>query len=131
MNFKFRLWDHNLVEMYKPNELIVQFKGDEVLVAHVNSLHQFLKFELMQSSGLEDEDGIEVFVGDVLEVAVQPDLDEFVRGEVVKENGVIGLKNVLNGWGYESGLIPLIEIGHRYKVIGNVYENKELLNNHK
>ena len=130
---KFRVWDkdHKYME-YTDKNLIVSF-GDNgnVDATDLSNIYStcngMQNFELMQSTGLKDKNGTEIYEGDILKILVMSVFDEYVYGEVVYEYGVLGLKNVLNGWGYEQGLIPLLEVGHVYEVVGNIYENLELL----
>lgn len=137
-NFKFRSWDkdHKYME-YTDKNLIVSF-GDNgnVDATDLSNIYStcngMQNFELMQSTGLKDINGTEIYEGDILKVFLlnvvgDRVIDEYVYGEMAQEYGVIGLKNVLGGWGYEQDLTPLIEVGHVYEVIGNIYENPELL----
>lgn len=84
--------------------------------------------ELLQYTGLKDKNGVEIYEGDVLGIAVAIDT-ETLNCEVVFEDGVFGIKDVLYGWGFEIGLVPLIDIilAKKVIIIGNKYEHPHLL----
>lgn len=131
---KFRVWDKEEKKMHKVKTIEFSRRGARIIhLAEVQSNGKgdhkrwHSSVELMQSTGLKDKNGVEIYEGDILKILVMSVSDKYVYGEVVYEYGVSGLKNVLNGWGYEQGLIPLLEVGHVYEVVGNIYENPELL----
>lgn len=92
----------------------------------------FEDIELLQSTGVKDKNGVEIFEGDVLDLPVAIDT-ETLKGEVVFENGVFGIKDILYGRGFEIGLVPLIEIilAKKVIIIGNKYEHPHLLEGDK
>lgn len=124
MTPKFRAYDSgSLSRMYQPDEVMVGDCNiwiiDEDSVAGEwivnNDIH------LMQSTGLVDKEGTEVFEGDILHHQIQTEYTFIVKYD--KDKG---------RW-YGDGLSRTYRIDITkeflpyYKVIGNIYENPELL----
>lgn len=118
---KFRAWLKDEYRMTDVRE--ITFFDDEVqMISDVTDFYSYGEFEFMQSIGLIDENGKEIFEGDIVK-----DGGEDV-GVVVydKECGAYGLK-------YKSNVIltfeNIDELGDwkGSAVIGNIYENPELL----
>lgn len=72
---------------------------------------------LMQFTGLEDKNGREIYEGDIL------DFDEREWGGRF-EPEVIWMENIIGDWNYSGSLSDVKEWR---SVIGNIYENPELL----
>lgn len=123
---RFRAWHKTWEEMGKVKRIRfdddgnannVLFKGKEFGVnAKVN------EFELMQSTGLKDKNGKEIFEKDIL--------DYNGRKVIVKWHGsyasfiyefVDELENRVTEWQ------PLYLSYYHFEIIGNIYENPELL----
>lgn len=124
MTPKFRAYDSgSLSRMYQPDEVMVGDGNiwiiDEDSVAGEwivnNDIH------LMQSTGLCDQEGTEVFEGDILHHQIQTEFTFIVKYD--KDKG---------RW-YGDGLSRTYRIDITkeflpyYKVIGNIYKNPELL----
>ncbi|MCM6854582.1 YopX family protein [Enterococcus faecium] len=85
------------------------------------------KYELMQSTGLKDKNGVGIFEGDVVAVENHP----FQR----KEDSGVGMEiegNYVVGWNQHdltwcAGDLLLARLKPYVRVIGNIYENSELL----
>jgi len=81
--------------------------------------------EIMQYTGLRDKNGREIYEGDVVESWY----DDVTRGiATVRTQGMI--QSVRGGFViHESDWIsyPMIGLSRKTKVIGNIYENPELL----
>nr|DAP63250.1 MAG TPA: YopX protein [Caudoviricetes sp.] len=121
---KFRAYDSgSLSHMYQPDEVMVcdgkiwiQDEDSEANEWIVNN-----DLNLMQSTGLYDKEGTEVFEGDILHHQIQTEYTFIVKYD--KDKG---------RW-YGDGLSRTyrIDIAKRflpyYKVIGNIYKNQELL----
>lgn len=77
-------------------------------------------WEIMQSTGLKDKNGVEIFEGDVIfyayfETNANNRLVKFVNGQFIAEL----IRN-----GYHKSLINVIDDA---EIIGNIYEHPELL----
>ena len=80
----------------------------------------FREIELMQSTGLKDKNGVEIFEGDVVKSNVQP----CKMVNPIKDGyGVVRFENGM----FKLGSISLVTFISKMEVIGNIYENPELL----
>ncbi|MEJ4472641.1 YopX family protein, partial [Enterococcus faecium] len=82
--------------------------------------------ELMQSTGLKDKNGVEIFEGDIVQWGDTPDWEEEpIRVAVVKINPDIQFDS--NVGIFEYGRFIYRDTERFLTVLGNVYENPELL----
>ena len=90
----------------------------------------FLDIELMQSTGLKDKNGVEIFEGDVVLVSVQNGFDYLDNKVCVVKNSIghsgLVCATVDEDLEYRIFNTELFE-EYTYEVIGNIYENSELL----
>ena len=70
---------------------------------------------LMQSTGLKDENGVEIFEGDI-----GWDDHQEVHGQVIFENGAFKYE-------WDNISEDLFEVTDDIEIVGNIYENPELL----
>ena len=121
---KFRAWDKKLKTMLDVS--LIDFKKRVLVGEHwefgETNFMSFDEIELMQSTGLKDKNGNEIFEGDIV--------DYKGRKAVVKWHGsyasfiyrfVDELQERKSEWK------PLYLAYYHFEVIGNIYENKELL----
>lgn len=122
---RFRAWHKTWEEMGKVKRIRfdddgnannVLFKGKEFGVnAKVN------EFELMQSTGLHDKNGKEVFVRDIIKCTRgclhEVYLEKEYGGTYIGGMPAIYLKGIREGYAWTGD----------EKIIGNVYQNPELL----
>ncbi|MBK5028641.1 YopX family protein [Enterococcus faecium] len=88
--------------------------------------HELDKVELMQSTGLKDKNGVEIFEGDLVQWGDTPDWEEEpIRVAVVKINPDIQFDS--NVGIFEYGRFIYRDTERFLTVLGNVYENSELL----
>ncbi|HDT7912801.1 TPA: hypothetical protein RD593_001144 [Enterococcus faecium] len=84
------------------------------------------KYVLMQSTGLKDKNGVEIFEGDIVQWGDTPDWEEEpIRVAVVKINPDIQFDS--NVGIFEYGRFIYRDTERFLTVLGNVYENPELL----
>ena len=88
---------------------------------------------LMQYTGIKDENGKEIYEGDIIEFSYDMfvgDFDTFVaKGKIVFEEGAFYVEVFENERTTEDEAYLLYSINlDTIEVIGNIYENKELLN---
>lgn len=124
MTTKFRAYDSgSLSRMYKPEEVMV-CDGNIWINDEDSDTNEWIvnnDLNLMQSTGLVDKEGTEVFEGDILHHQIQTEYTFIVKYD--KDKG---------RW-YGDGLSRTYRIDITkeflpyYKVIGNIYENPELL----
>ena len=94
------------------------FFKSEVAKVTDNEFYQFEDIILMQSTGLHDKNGVEVFEGDVLKS--KDGTDGLISRFIVEKDD------------FYTGFIPMNREGYGFnrtmcEVIGNIYENPELL----
>lgn len=78
---------------------------------------------LMQFTGLRDKNGKEIYEGDILQNITNSD---FLRA--VKWLAPSFVKEPIDKWSIERGIQEtILFVGATYEVVGNIYENHELL----
>nr|DAS91361.1 MAG TPA: YopX protein [Caudoviricetes sp.] len=121
MNPSFRAWDKLNNEMYVVEQINFDCGEFESIGYGITNLRGADKIELMQSTGICDKEGTEVFEGDILHHQIQTEYTFIVKYD--KDKG--------RWYGDGLSLTYRIDITKEflpyYKVIGNIYENQELL----
>jgi len=111
---KFRAWDSENEIMFTEEKMVLECLAQRVLFP---LSYQF--FQFMQYTGLKDKNGKEIYEGDVISMRGQEPCP------VVWELGqfILRLQNQIDDYYIHAVLNP----NNCAKVIGNIYENPELL----
>lgn len=134
MNPKFRAWLKNDKEMIDVDEIHwydgqVDFIGDAITF-----MRKANEIELMQSTGLFDKNGKEIFEGDVVKTTRFFGRADEIGGFYEYEKDYAGVVKMLErAWVIDTGsdAVFLWSDIDENLVVGNIYENKELLEEEK
>ena len=99
------------------------FFENEVAKVTDNEFYQFEDLILMQSTGIKDKNGVEIFEGDIVEIIYD---SEPFTGVVVYDLGETDFKATNNRENYGNNF-QYLTVGESIEVIGNVHQNPELL----
>lgn len=124
--FKFRVWlpfekrmittdNESFFALNQHGSLLKINDKNEAFFARIG--HTFSKENIMQCTGLKDKNGKLIYEGDV----VKQNKTLYI---VNWENGSFCFKDTLNEKNYTVEFV----MSEKQEVIGNIYENKELLN---
>lgn len=105
--FKFRAWN-------KDSKMMTDIFGLEDNTSGVTSL------KVMQWTGLTDINGVEIFEGDIVRF-------ESAFNNFEKKIGTVKYCNKEASYGIYYGDVDSINSGVTIEVVGNIFENKELL----
>ena len=131
---KFRVWLKQEEKMIEPDDISsIVYENKEVIVQEIYYsdglpidrdlyLYDFGEIELMKATGLFDKNGTEIFEGDII-----ADVDESGDGLVYlyviyKDGKFIAVENEERGYSAD-----LVDCTTYHSVVGNIYENAELL----
>lgn len=133
---KFRIWDKTNKEMLEWEELdLNKERGeDEITIFEPTGqfAHPIFFYDAMQSTGLKDINGTEIYEGDIVKVLVQdiePKImeDKTHIGVVFYKQGTFDIKISKDTY---LGIIPqmyMSDINCVFEILGNKYQYPELL----
>lgn len=117
---RYRAWDKEFKEMVQVDALVFEEQIIKVTYKNGNVVKEELKnYVLMQSTGLTDKNGKEIFEGDILGTK-----DGLLDG-IVKYNSDLGMwaNSLLRYNNFER----LCNVANSREIIGNIWEDGELL----
>ena len=125
---KFRAWDEELKLMLDVS--LIDLKKRGVVGEHWGfGETNFLSFddiELMQSTGLKDDLGEEIFEGDVILWTYCDEFEDSGKAKIIFDKGMFKLLDIRKEKEVWNSLFDCIENCNVY-LQGNIYENPELL----
>lgn len=131
-NTKFKVYDYDSKTMYNQEDLIITFDsiGEDVYVYKDGKVEPLYRYELLPCIRLKDEDVEEVYEGAIVEVTIIDKFDEIEKSVGVvmyDEDDFSWLIRELDDSYWYLNEYPSSEGKRILKIIGNVYENPELL----
>ena len=121
MILKFRAWDSWRKRMSVVDRIYIDTEGVRLYDDFGEYWRDFRDVELMQSTGLKDKNGKEVFIGDIIKCTRgclhEVYIEKEYGGTYLGGMPAIYLSRLLGGYAWTED----------EEIIGNVYENPELL----
>ena len=119
---KFRAWHKYFKEMVQVNALVLDEQVIKATYKNGNIAKEDVKeYVLMQSTGLHDKNGKEVFVGDIIKCTRgcphEVYLEKEYGGKYIGGMPTVYLKGIREGYAWTGA----------EEIIGNIYEKPELL----
>lgn len=121
---KFRAWLKNDKKMIDVDEIHFDNGQLDFIGDAITFMRDADEIELMQSTGLKDKNGKEIFEGDVVTNGWKRQVVTFGTQEVEEDFGSIRIYRGFNlylGGGYPNAIMS------EFEVVGNIYENPDLL----
>lgn len=133
-NLKFRVWDKRLQIFGTVSNIDFEFEEVTFYIDDEEGLETCQPFEdveIMQSTGLKDKNGKEIFEGDIVNCGYLFTGSPFEEEDYYTEDiGVVKFVNCGFNIKFKNDtnlFIDVMESCEDIEVIGNIYENKELL----
>ncbi|PTK22512.1 YopX family protein [Staphylococcus hominis] len=123
---KFRIWDKTNKEILEWEELDLNKERDEDEITIFEPTGQFAHpiffYDAMQSTGLKDKNGTEIYEGDIVQHSEKPNPCFSYPFKVIQaRTGEWRLDN------FRCGTVLAFSNQDELEVLGNIYENPELL----
>ena len=125
-NIKFRAWNKEENIMYDQDNLIVSYShlGNDCYVNTKDDVRPLYLYTLMQYTDIKDSNGTEIYEGDI--VKIEDQFGDDIIGRVIYDETTAGyVFHKGNERNYFQMTLDLES--YVYYVIGNIYENTELL----
>lgn len=119
---KFRAWDKKDKAIRDVTHIIYMYESVVLNVERTFYERTFCEIELMQLTGLKDKNGTEIYEGDIVKYNSVPNpfLSDKYFEIIQARSGEWRIDNYIEGH-------ELAFCNHQVEVVGNIFENKELL----
>jgi uncharacterized phage protein (TIGR01671 family) len=145
-NLKFRFYNKEKKEFSNPDNLYLGYNGEIIEIGEFNlptgtypSVHNVTsQYIVSQSTGLFDMNHKEIFEGDIVQGIVNQDNSKLCQGMIFKElqnkkvKGVIMYSQFYGAFYFTDDDVTILFLNYGIndlEVIGNIYENEELITN--
>ncbi|MEB7954516.1 hypothetical protein DRJ72_02090 [Enterococcus faecalis] len=127
MILKFRAWDKNTNDMVDVKTIDLEKDGSIGCIVDYNGINlDMTECIIMQSTGIKDKNGVEIFEGDIVSVRNHPfQKTESSVGIEIDGDYKVSWNEYDLTWC--AGNLLLVRIKPYVTVIGNIHENPELL----
>ena len=125
---KFRAWDKvkQIWCNYKIDDGTVYFMDNDTGCLYRNYPGKYENFDLMQYTGIKDINNVEIFEGDIVKLSKEnSDFKEIGIVKFDENKASYVLETQDDDISYNISYYNYHKV--HYRVIGNIYENKELL----
>ncbi|WDW17301.1 YopX family protein [Enterococcus faecium] len=131
---KYRAWNKKTQSFIDYGDLVLDLRSGKTYAGDIGLVESTIdvtdQIELMQSTGLKDKNGVEIFEGDVVSVSVRNGFDYLDNKVCIVKNSIdysgLVCSTVDEDLEYQIFNTELFE-EYTYEVIGNIWENSELL----
>lgn len=126
---KIQVWDETRNQMWKDDELeaaftvdilFASFSSGKLIIGTYDASGDWHELKVRQYTGLKDKNGQEIFEGDIVKISDHP----FEGPITVNGNYEVGYNSEME---LCCGSWLLFRMRHYAEVVGNIYENPELL----
>lgn len=135
-DIKFRAWDKIENKMWYPDA--IRFDLDKPLNMKSNEIggwvtffeHEGLHDPIMQYTNIKDKNGKEIYEGDIIQNGYEGGEVYFKESEArfnVKVLPSLVHESKRNNLSYWHGILSFLWHNGKFEIIGNIYENPELL----
>lgn len=128
---KYRAWNKKTQSFINYGDLVLDLRSGKTYAGDIGLVESAIdvtdQIELMQSIGLKDKNGVEIFEGDILK-----DMFRTINGND-RERFLEVFRGQTGAWrakNQNGTLSNVFDLKKAAEVVGNIYENPELLKVH-